>query len=125
MVKEVRKKITTVRDHPMRVPVSEKNPTGITVRDRHVRRLKGTYLDAAQIAAIFKEYNRKGITFPSAGKLKHKNADNYDDHIAIWTDYFNKKALGIMQIIPMTLKIAQDQNGEAKDFILKKSGRKI
>jgi len=90
--KKIRKKITTVREHPMHVPVSEKNPTGITIRDRHLRRLEGTYLDAAEIESIFKSYDRNGIAYPTKGKLKdYKDADKYDESIAIWTDYFNKK----------------------------------
>ncbi len=144
--------MTTVREHPLRVPVSKKNPSGITIRDRHLRRLRGTYLDAAEIASIFRNYDRKGIFHPTAGKLnKYKNADKYDEAIAVWTDYFNKKfnanppldpdvvkaliasessfnpdpsrnrkiALGIAQITKKTLKILQDPNGEAKEFIFK------
>lgn len=93
MFKKLRKKVTVVREHPMHVPVSEKNPTGITIRDRHPRRLKGTYLDAAEIKSIFKDYDRKGIDYPTKGKLteKYKTADKYDEVIAVWTDYFNKK----------------------------------
>lgn len=91
MPKKVRKKITIVREHPMHVPVSKKNPTGITIRDRHLRHLKGTYLDVAEMKSIFKNYDSKGITYPSKGKLKFKNANKYDEAIAIWTDYFNKK----------------------------------
>lgn len=93
MAKKLRRKITTVREHPMHVPISEKNPTGITIRDRHRRRLKSTYLDAAEIEALFKNYDRKGIAYPTKGKLteKYKNADKHDEVIAVWTDYFNKK----------------------------------
>jgi hypothetical protein len=93
MAKKPSKKITTVREHPMHVPVSEKNPTGITIRDRHLRRLKGTYLDAAEIEFIFKNYDRKGIAYPTKRKLtvKYKNADKFDEIIAVWTDFFNKK----------------------------------
>ncbi len=92
MAKKIREKVTSVREHPMHVPVSEKNPTGITIRDRHLRRLKGTYLDATEIESIFKNYDRKGIAYPTKGKLKeYPNADKYDDVIAVWTDYFNKK----------------------------------
>jgi hypothetical protein len=36
---KIKKKITMVRAHPLHVPISEKNPTGITIRDRHIRRL--------------------------------------------------------------------------------------
>ncbi len=92
MAKKPHKKITTVREHPMHVPVSEKNPTGITIRDRHLRRLKGTYLDAAEFESLFKSYDRKGIVYPTKGKLtEYPNADKYDDVIAVWTDYFNRK----------------------------------
>ncbi|MCB0407776.1 MAG: lytic transglycosylase domain-containing protein [Bdellovibrionales bacterium] len=93
MAKKTRKKVTTVREHPMHVPVSEKNPTGITIRDRHLRRLKGTYLDATEIKSIFNNFDRKGIVFPTKRKLtkKYKTADNFDEVIAVWTSYFNKK----------------------------------
>ncbi len=141
------KKITVVREHPMRVPVSKKNPAGVTIRDRHLRRLKGTYLDATEIESVFKSCDRNGLIYPTANKLsKYKN----DEAIAVWTDYFNKKfkakppldtdvvkaliasesgfradppenkrALGITQITKDTLKIMQDPNGETKDFIFR------
>jgi hypothetical protein len=70
---------------------AKKSPTGITVRDRHTRRLKGTYLDREEIESVFKSYDRKGIAFPASKKLEHKNSDKYDELIAVWTDYFNKK----------------------------------
>lgn len=150
MTKKVHKKTTTVHEHPLHVPISKKNPTGITIRDRHLRRLKGTYLDAAEIESIFKNYNRKRIVFPTKNKLKkYPNSDKYDEVIAVWADYFNKKfnadppldpdivkaliasessfnpdplgnrkiALGIAQITKKTLKILQDPDGEAKEFI--------
>lgn len=91
MPKKVKKKITTVREHPMHVPVSEKNPTGITIRDQHTRRLKGTYLDLGEIEKIFKDYDKKNIVYPTEKKLTQKNSDKYDDIIAVWCDYFNKK----------------------------------
>jgi len=149
MAKKSGKKLTTIREHTMRVPVSEKNPKGTTDRDRHVRRLNGTYLAAEEITSILKSYDRKGIVYPTKGKLSdYKDADKYDDVVAVWTDYFNKKfkadppldpdvvkaliasesgfrvdppenkkAFGITQITPSTLKIVQDPKGEAKDFI--------
>lgn len=92
MAKKIRKKVTAVREHPLRVPVSIKNPEGITIRDRHQRRLKGTYLNADEIEYIFKNYDRRGIIYPTKGRLKeYKDADKYDDAISVWTDYFNKK----------------------------------
>lgn len=146
MAKKTRKKVTTVREHPMIVPVSKKNPTGITIRDQHLRRLKGTYLDRDEIELVFKNYDRKNIVYP--GKLAQKNGDKYDDLIAVWTDYFNKKfnanppldpdmvkaliasesdfredppgnpkATGIAQITPKAFITLQNPKGETKDFI--------
>ncbi len=54
--------------------------------------MPGTYLGAAEIASIFERYDRKGIVYPAKRKLKdYKDTDRYDDAIAVWTDYFNKK----------------------------------
>lgn len=91
MAKKIKKKITTVRAHPMHVPVSVKNPTGVTIRDQHTRRLKGTYLDLTEIENIYKNYDKKNIVYPSKKKLTQPNSDKYDDIIATWCDYFNKK----------------------------------
>lgn len=92
MPKKPRKKVTVVDEHPRRVPVSKKNPTGITIVDEHLRRLPGTYLDPNEIANIFKNYLRDGLRYPKKNKIKdYKNADEYDELIAVWVDYFNKK----------------------------------
>jgi hypothetical protein len=92
MSEKSQKKVTVVREHPLHVPISKKNPTGITIRDRHLRRLKGTYLDVEEIASIFINYDRTGLIYPTPRKLgEYKNADKYDEIIAVWTDYFNKK----------------------------------
>ncbi len=103
---KTKKKITTVREHPLHVPVSEKNPTGLTIRDRHLRRLPGTYLDPKEIKSIFKNYDRKGIVYPSKKRLteSYKEADKYDELIAVWTDYFNKKFNSNPPLDPDTVK---------------------
>lgn len=73
-------------------PISNKNPDGITIVDGHIRRLKGTYLDPDEIDDVFKNHGRKNLIWPTVGQLDHlKNADKYDELIAVWTDYFNKK----------------------------------
>jgi hypothetical protein len=86
-------KTTDVREHPLTVPVSKKNPTGKTVRDRHIRRLPGTDLNRDQILEIFKNYKRKGLIYPTTKKLlkDYKNSDDFDELIALWIDYFSKK----------------------------------
>ncbi len=134
--------------------MSQKNPTGITIRDRHLRRLKGTYLDLSEIEEIFKNYDRRNIVYPTKSKLEQPNSDKYDDVIAVWCDYFNNKfntnplldpntvkalvasesdfkenpknplASGIAQITPETFKALQDPDGEVKDFIFKEIRKK-
>lgn len=92
MAKKSRKNITTVREHTLHVPVSEKNPSGVTIRDQHLRRLPGTYLKRGEIVEIFRNYERRGISYPTSGKIpEHKNSDKYDELIAVWTDFFNEK----------------------------------
>lgn len=87
-----KKKIVTVKEFPRKVPVSKKNPSGITIVDKHPRHLDGTYLDAKEIEKIVKLYDIKNLVFPTSGKLlEYPNADKYDDLLGVWTDYFNKK----------------------------------
>lgn len=154
MAKKHKKKVTTVHQHPMHVPVGKKNPTGITIRDQHIRRLKGTCLDSSEIENVFKNYDKKNITYPTKEALTQPSSDEYDDTIAVWCDYFNKKfntnpplepnvvkaliasesdfvgdpknpkATGIAQITPEALKALQDPNGEVKDFIFKNIRKK-
>ncbi len=113
--------------------------------------MDGTYLDRKEIEKIVKGYDRKNLVHPNPGKLsKYSSADNYDELIAIWTDYFNKKfssdslldpdvvkaligsessfkldpvnpiAFGIAQITKETFKTMQDSKGEVKEFIFTK-----
>ena len=121
--RKIAKKTTIVRSHPMHVPVSERNPEGITIRDRHLRRLKGTYLDLAEIETIFKNYNKKGLIFPTAGKLeKNRNADKYDEIIAVWTDYFNRKFNAKPVLDPDVVKALIESES---DFRMDPPGNKI
>jgi hypothetical protein len=101
------------------------------------------------LKSIFDEYNKKKLVYPAKGKLNEPNENLYDDFIAVWVDYFNKKlnlttpmdpdlikalissestfrpeiknktAVGLTQITTDTLKILQDLSGEAKDFVFK------
>ena len=135
-----KKKITTVKEHPRKVPVSKKNPEGVTIVDKHPRLLKGTYLDAKEVGETFTSYEKKNIVYPTSKKLlNYPDADKYDDLIAVWTDYFNKKfpsdsslepdfrldpfnplAIGIAQITRETFRALQDPKGEVKEFIFTK-----
>lgn len=143
-----KKKVITVKEHPRKVGVSKMNPEGITIVDQHSRRLPGTYLDIKEIEKILKNYKLKNLIYPAKGKLpEYSDADRYDNLIATWTDYFNKKfpsdilldpdmikaligsesgfeldpvnpaAVGIAQITKQTFKVLKDSKGEVKDFI--------
>ncbi len=142
-------KAVIVREHSRRVPISKKNPSGQTIVDRHLRHIEGQYLDLNLINVTFESYDKKNILYPAKGKLNLPNEDKYDDHIAIWVDYFNKKlnltnpldpdmvkaliasestfkpnavnvkATGLTQITVDTLNILQDLGGESKDFVFK------
>jgi soluble lytic murein transglycosylase-like protein len=147
-------KTVVVRQHQRRVSISKKNPLGQTIVDRHMRHIDGQYLDLNLIYETFKNYEKKNSLYPAKGKLNLPNEDRYDDYIAIWVDYFNKKlnlkspldpdmikaliasestfnhnavnakATGLTQITTDTLKILQDLDGESKDFVFKDIRRK-
>jgi len=93
MKKKNQKMITIVHEHPRHVPVSNKNPSGSTIVDQHIRHLSGSFLDRNELGKMFKNYNHDGVVFPTSQKLlsEYPKADKYDEIIAIWTDYFNKK----------------------------------
>ena len=138
-----------VRQHSRRTPISKKNPSGLTIVDRHLRHIDGQYLDLNLIEETFKNYDKKKILYPERKKLSLPDEDKYDDYIAVWVDYFSKKlnikppldpnmvkaliasestfkpnavnakATGLTQVTTETLKILQDLNGESKDFVFK------
>jgi hypothetical protein len=87
----IKKKVTIVREHPRKVSISKKNPTGVTIVDQHPRRLPGTFIDPQELHVIYKNYNRKKLKYPKSKKLEYEDSDKYDELIAVWTDYFNKK----------------------------------
>ncbi len=120
--KKPRKRVTTVHEHPRHVPVSPKNPEGITIVDQHLRRLKGTYLDPDAINSVFKSYDRKGLLYPTVGRLPYENSDAYDEVIAVWTDYFNKKLNANPPLDPDVVKALL---GSESEFRLNPSGNKI
>lgn len=104
--------------------------------------------------SILNGYSLKGIKKPSENNLGRPNSNLYDNQIALRTNYFNKlfnitpaldpnmikaligsesdfkvdartpQAIGIAQITKQTLKIVQDPNGEAKDFIFNNISQK-
>lgn len=142
-------KTVVVREHPRRVPISKKNPSGRTLVDRHFRHIEGRFLDLTLIGETFRNYDKKKVLQPGKEKLLLPDEDKYDEYIAVWVDYFNKKlnlkppidpdmvkaliasestfnpdavnkkATGLSQITTETLEILQNLRGEAKDFVFK------
>jgi hypothetical protein len=116
-------KVVSVREHPRHVAISTKNPQGITLVDEHLRRLHGTYLDAPEIEKVFKNYNRKGLTFPTPNDLGFKKIGNlYDETIAVWTEYFNKKFKANPPLDPDIIKALI---GSESSFIADPPGNEI
>jgi hypothetical protein len=103
-VKKMPRKAITVHEHPMHVPVSKKNPSGFTIRDQHLRRVNGTFLNREEIDSVFTNYDRKALIYPTSKKLEFENCDNYDDIIAVWTDYFNRKFSSAPRLDPDVIK---------------------
>jgi hypothetical protein len=105
VTKKAKTKTTTVRSHPLKVRVTKKNPTGVTIRDQHLRRLPGTDLNAEEIRSVFEKYDRKGLVYPTKNRLReYPKADLYDDLIAVWSDYFNKKFKADPPLDPDSIK---------------------
>lgn len=90
MAKPTDKKVTIVRTHPRKVPVSTKNPGGITIVDRHPRKIHGPALGADEIRKITASRKRSGIVYPAADDLDFQDGNKYDELIAIWVDFFNE-----------------------------------
>lgn len=110
-------KTTTVREHQRHVPVSAKNPGGITIVDRHLRRIPGTSLDRNEIASTFATYDKSKILRPTPHKItQFKNADEYDELIAMWADYFSKKLNVDPALDPDVIKaLIASESGFRKD----------
>ncbi|MBC7419114.1 MAG: transglycosylase SLT domain-containing protein [Bdellovibrio sp.] len=146
---KTKSKTVVVKEHLRRVKVSKKNPSGQTIVDRHLRHIDGQYLDYNLIEETYKGYEKKKVAQPGKEKLLLPDEDKFDDYIAVWTDYFNKKlnlkspidpdmvkaliasestfnptavnkeATGLTQVTVDTLEILQDLEGEVKEFVFK------
>jgi hypothetical protein len=103
-MKRLRKQITSVKEHSRHILVSVKNPTGITIVDQHVRRLPGSFLDASEIQKIAENYDKRNIKYPNPNNLGYPDGNKYDELIAIWTDYFNKKFSSKFTLNPDVVK---------------------
>lgn len=117
-------KVTTVQAHQRHVPVSKKNPEGITIVDQHPRHIWGNYIEVLQIEDVVKDYDKTNIKYPAKNDLGFKeNGSKYDELIAIWTDFFNKKFDSKSPMDPDCIKalIASESGFKAFDSSNKKA----
>jgi len=81
-----------VASHPMNVPVSEKNPTGVTVRDGHCRtnRSGKDQIYSDEIHRIAENFFSQVADMPAPDDLGYKGGNRYDRLIGGWTLYWNE-----------------------------------
>ncbi len=81
-----------VSAHPLHVPVSKKNPSGLTIRDGHCRvnRSRKDQIYSEEIQKIAQKNFGRLRKLPTPDKLDRPNGNNYDRVIAGWTKYWNE-----------------------------------
>tara|TARA_Y100000590_G_scaffold377918_1_gene444520 strand:+ start:691 stop:1323 length:633 start_codon:yes stop_codon:yes gene_type:complete len=81
-----------VSEHPREVPVSEKNPDGITIVDGHCRKNPSRHeiFVADEIHDISTQYFKNLKNKPTADTLGFPQGNQYDDLIGGWTQFWNE-----------------------------------
>jgi hypothetical protein len=82
--------------HPLKVPVSVKNPDGFTIREGHCslnpkrnRKIIADYIEPDEIDFIANKYFPSLSGAPKADGLDFENGNEYDNFIRGWTKYWN------------------------------------
>jgi hypothetical protein len=82
--------------HPMKVPVSDKNPDGMTSREGHCalnpkrnRKVIADYIERDEIDYIAEKYFGSLSGSPTNDNLDFENGNKYDHLIRGWTKYWN------------------------------------
>ncbi len=78
--------------HPLRVPISQKNPTGKTIRGGHCHSnpSKKDQLYSGEIQKIAGSHFNRVKKLPTPDKLDRRKGNSYDKIIAGWTKYWNE-----------------------------------
>ena len=113
-----------VTTHPMRVPPSEKNPTGsITTRKGHCAKNPSgkdqLYPDEVKTISdsIFKDLKNK----PCSQSLSFENGSQFDDLIAGWTQYWNEVLQPKVPLSPNVIKaLIASESGFRTDLLANK-----
>ena len=80
-----------VKEHPRNVPVSGKNPNGITIVDGHCRKNPSHHeiFVADELHEISKKYFKNLKRMPTADNLGNPLGNNFDNLIGGWTQFWN------------------------------------
>jgi hypothetical protein len=81
-----------VAAHPLHVPVSEKNPSGITIQDGHCRSNPSgkDQIYTQELARIAEKHFGRIKKLPTPDDLGSDDGNKYDRLIAGWTRYWNE-----------------------------------
>jgi len=90
MADHTKKKKTSVKAHTRRVPVSDRNPSGIIRVRKHDRIIQGPRLSKADLLLILRALLTENFLRPTPDNLGYRSGTAYDDQIGAWTHYFNK-----------------------------------
>ena len=95
-----------VSTHPVHVPFSAKNPTGVTIRDGHCRsnRSGKDQLYAEEIMKIASERFHDLKKKPSPNALGSKHGNDFDELIGGWTQYWNEMLSSEQPLDPNLVK---------------------
>lgn len=115
-----------VSDHPLRVPISEKNPTGVTIRDGHCRtnRSRKDQIYPEEVQQIANKRFGRVKKLPTPDKLNRRNGNAYDKIIAGWTKYWNDILKPKVPLDPNLVKalIRTESDFEEKAKVLASKG---
>lgn len=80
-----------VQDHPRKVPISDKNPSGITIVDGHCRKNPSHHeiFVADELYELAKKYFKNLKKMPTPDNLGNPLGNNFDNLIAGWTQFWN------------------------------------
>lgn len=81
-----------VSTHPLHVPISAKNPTGVTIRDGHCRNNPSgkDQIYAEEMMKIATEHFGQITKRPTPNSLGSDHGNDFDELIAGWTQYWNE-----------------------------------
>lgn len=115
-----------VISHSLHVPVSEKNPSGLTIRDGHCRlnRSKKDQIYSDELQKIAQEHFGRLRKLPTPDKLDRPNGNEYDRIIAGWTKYWNEILKPKVSLDPNFVKalIRTESDFKEKDTALASKG---